>query len=94
MLNHVLSPDAQGILLLCASFGHFRKQQLQPLTLSEYNRLVKILIENKLRPGDLLSAKGLDILSKVNDKKLNYERLTTLLERGGILAIEIGRAHV
>ena len=55
---------------LISPFCHFIKQQLQPLTLSEYNRLVKILIENKLRPGDLLSAKGLDTLSKVNNKKI------------------------
>ena len=91
MVNHVLSSDAQGILLLCASFGQNRKLQLQPkpLTLSEYNILAKFLIENKLRPGDLLSLKGLDILQNINDKKLNYERLKTLLERGGILAITI-----
>ncbi|MDJ0556238.1 MAG: DNA-processing protein DprA [Microcoleaceae cyanobacterium MO_207.B10] len=89
MLNHVLSPDAQVILLLCASFGQNRNIQPQPLTLSEYNRLAKVLIENKLRPGDLLSAKGLDILSKINDEKLNYERLVVLLERGGILAITL-----
>ena len=91
MVNNVLSSDAQGILLLCASFGQNRKLQLQPkpLTLSEYNILAKFLIENKLRPGDLLSLKGLDILQNINDKKLNYERLKTLLERGGILAITI-----
>lgn len=91
MVNHVLSSDAQGILLLCASFGQNRKLQLQPkpLTLSEYNILAKFLIKNKLRPGDLLSLKGLDILQNINDKKLNYERLKTLLERGGILAITI-----
>ncbi|NEO53949.1 MAG: DNA-processing protein DprA [Okeania sp. SIO3B5] len=89
MLNHVLSPDAQVILLLCASFGQKRNVHLQPLTLSEYNLLVKILIENQLRPGDLVSAKGLEILPKINDKKLNYERLIALLERGGMLAITV-----
>ncbi|WP_293139100.1 DNA-processing protein DprA [Okeania sp. SIO3I5] len=89
MLNHVLSPDAQVILLLCASFGQNRNIQPQPLTLSEYNRLAKVLIENQLRPGDLLSAKGLNILTKINDEKLNYERLVALLERGGILAITL-----
>ncbi|MGD1715353.1 DNA-processing protein DprA [Dapis sp. BLCC M172] len=89
MSNHVLSPDAQAIMLLCASFGENRNFYPEPLTLSEYNRLAKILIENQLRPGDLLSAKGLDILPKINDKKLNYERLIALLERGGILAITV-----
>ncbi|NEP83109.1 MAG: DNA-processing protein DprA, partial [Okeania sp. SIO3B3] len=89
MLNHVLSPDAQVILLLCASFGQKRNIHLQPLTLSEYNRLAKFLIENKLRPGDLLTEQGLEILPKFNDKKLNYERLMALLERGGMLAITV-----
>ncbi|NEP85487.1 MAG: DNA-processing protein DprA [Okeania sp. SIO2C2] len=89
MLNHVLSPDAQVILLLCASFGQKRNIHLQPLTLSEYNRLAEFLIENKLRPEDLLTEQGLEILPKINDKKLNYERLIALLERGGMLAITV-----
>ncbi|MGB3513559.1 MAG: DNA-processing protein DprA [Microcoleaceae cyanobacterium] len=89
MLNHVLSSDAQVILLLCASFGQNRKLQPQPLTISEYNRLAKVLIKNQLRPGDLLNAKGLEILPKMNDKKLNYERLMALLERGRMLAITV-----
>ncbi|MDE5093476.1 MAG: DNA-processing protein DprA [Trichodesmium sp. St11_bin5] len=89
MLNHVLSSDAQVTLLLCASFGQNRNIQPQPLTLIEYNIVANFLIKNQVRPGYLLSKNGLDILPKINDKKLNYERLVALLERGGILAITL-----
>ncbi|MGK7921603.1 MAG: DNA-processing protein DprA, partial [Trichodesmium sp.] len=89
MPNHVLSPDAQAIMLLCASFGENRNFYPEPLTLSEYNRLAKILIENQLRPGDLLTVEGLDILLEIDGKKFNDERLVALLERGGILAITL-----
>ncbi|MEB3339959.1 DNA-processing protein DprA [Okeania sp.] len=89
MSNHVLSPDAQAIMLLCASFGENRNIYPEPLTLSEYNRLAKILIENQLGPGDLLTTKGLNILLEIEGKQFNDERLVALLERGGILAITL-----
>ncbi len=55
MPNHVLSPDTQVILLLCASFGQNRQTELQPLTLGEYNSLAGWLLENEMNPGDLLN---------------------------------------
>jgi len=55
-MNHILPPDTQAILLLCASFGQNRQTEPQPLTLSEYNYLAGWLLKNQKRPADLLSS--------------------------------------
>jgi len=55
-MNHILPPDTQAILLLCASFGQNRQTEPQPLTLSEYNYLAGWLLENQKRAADLLSS--------------------------------------
>ncbi|NER39477.1 MAG: DNA-processing protein DprA [Oscillatoria sp. SIO1A7] len=54
MLSHILSPDTQAILLLCASFGQNRQAEPQPLTVKEYGSLVKWLLERNLTPASLL----------------------------------------
>jgi predicted Rossmann fold nucleotide-binding protein DprA/Smf involved in DNA uptake len=88
MLNHVLMPDTQAILLLCASFGQNRQKEPQPLKLSEYNSLTSWLRENQMRPADLLASAGKDRLQeRICD--LNSERLVALLERGGMLALAV-----
>lgn len=88
MLNHVLMPDTQAILLLCASFGHDRQKEPQPLKLSEYNSLATWLRENQMRPADLLTSAGKDRLQE-RTFDLNSERLVALLERGGMLALAV-----
>ena len=54
MSSHILSPDTQAILLLCASFGQNRQAEPQPLTVKEYGSLVKWLLERNLTPASLL----------------------------------------
>ncbi|MFE1747549.1 DNA-processing protein DprA [Coleofasciculus sp. H7-2] len=89
MSTHVLMPDTQAILLLCASFGQNRQTEPQPLTLSEYNNLASWLKENKLRPADLLTPIGKDQLPEITGIKLNPNRLIALLERGVMLGLAV-----
>ncbi|MEH2238738.1 DNA-processing protein DprA [Nostoc sp.] len=89
MFNHVLQPDTQAILLLCASFGQNRQIQPQPLTLSEYNSLTDWLRENQMRPADLLESTAKEQLEKITLNKLNPERLSALLERGMMLSLAV-----
>ena len=89
MLNHLLSPDTQAILLLCASFGQNRQMEPQPLTLSEYNAVAGWLRENEMSPGDLLNPTFKNRLSKINIGKLDSNRLVALLERGVMLGLAV-----
>lgn len=89
MLNHVLMPDTQAILLLCASFGQSRQTEPQPLRLNEYNFLATWLRENQMRPADLLDLSGKERLQEMIDAKLNYQRLVALLERGAMLGLAV-----
>jgi predicted Rossmann fold nucleotide-binding protein DprA/Smf involved in DNA uptake len=88
-LTHVLQPDTQAILLLCASFGQSRHIDPIPLRLSEYNILAQKLQHHHLRPADLLFADGRDqVLSEI-DENLNSQRVIHLLERGAMLAVAV-----
>ncbi|GAB1544054.1 DNA-processing protein DprA [Scytonema sp. NUACC21] len=89
MSNHVLPPDTQAILLLCASFGQNRQLEPQPLTLSEYNSLADWLRENQMRPADLLEPTAQEVLEKIHDSKLDPNRLLALLQRGGMLSLAV-----
>ncbi|MEC4818467.1 MAG: DNA-processing protein DprA, partial [Scytonema sp. PMC 1069.18] len=89
MSNHVLPPDTQAILLLCASFGQNRQLEPQPLTLSEYNSLTDWLRDNQMRPADLLEPTAKDFLERITNSKLNSDRIIALLERGGMLSLAV-----
>jgi predicted Rossmann fold nucleotide-binding protein DprA/Smf involved in DNA uptake len=89
MLNHVLAPDTQAILLLCASFGQNRQIEPLPLTLGEYNLLTDWLRENQMRPADLLETTAKSQLQKITNNKLNPDRLLALLERGAMLSLAV-----
>ncbi|MCP2728003.1 DNA-processing protein DprA [Limnofasciculus baicalensis] len=89
MLNYMLSPDTQAILLLCASFGQNRQTEPQPLTLSEYNAVESWLDENDMIPQDLLNQTVKNWLSRSTIGKLNSERLIALLERGFMLSLAV-----
>lgn len=89
MFTHMLSPDTQAILLLCASFGQNRKIEPQPLTLSEYNAVAGWLLENDMSPGDLLNPTLKNRLSQITISKLSSDRLVALLERGVMLSLSV-----
>ena len=84
-MHDILSEDTKAILLLCATFG--KEQAYKPLTLSEYTYLVHWLINEKMRPCDLL---GKDNLAQAAmESSLNRQRLESLLDRGLQLGIAV-----
>lgn len=89
MAYHVLSPDTQAILLLCASFGQNRQMKPQPLTLGEYNAVASWLRENDMSPEDLLNPTFKNRLSTITIGKLDSDRLVALLERGVMLGLAV-----
>lgn len=99
MSTHVLSPDTQAILLLCASFGQNRQAEPQPLTVKEYGYLVRWLLEQNLTPASLLENSLLESslpeerekgqLQDISVGQLNPERLAALLERGAMLGLAV-----
>ena len=89
MSNHILPPDTQAILLLCASFGQNRQTEPLPLTLSEYKLLTEWLRENQMRPADLLETTAREKIQTITINKLNPDRLIALLERGLMLSLAV-----
>ena len=89
MLTHVLMPDTQVILLLCASFGQSRQLEPQPLTLREYNYLAQWLQQHQMRPADLLTIAGKEQLLAMANSTLDAKRLAALLERGALLGFAV-----
>lgn len=88
-LTHILQPDAQAILLLCASFGRNRQAEPIPLSLGEYNFLARKLKQDNLRPGDLLASETKTWIFSAIEEKLNPQRILHLLERGAMLAVAV-----
>lgn len=89
VLTHVLQPDTQAILLLCAGFGQSRQAEPMPLSLSEYNILAQKLQQEHLRPADLLATDGKNWVFDEINGSLNPQRIVHLLERGAMLAIAV-----
>jgi predicted Rossmann fold nucleotide-binding protein DprA/Smf involved in DNA uptake len=89
VLTHVLQPDTQAILLLCAGFGQSRQVEPIPLSLSEYNALARKLHQDNLRPADLLTVEGKNWVSHQVNGDLSPQRIIQLLERGAMLAVAV-----
>ena len=89
MTTHILSPDTQAVLLLCASFGQKRTVEPKPLTLGEYNDLANWLQENDLTPKDLLDSIIQKKLPRLAINKLESHRILALLERGMMLSLAV-----
>lgn len=52
LLEPILTPDTQAVLLLCGRFAP--REQVQPLEPGEYNGVIEELRKRQLRPADLL----------------------------------------
>jgi predicted Rossmann fold nucleotide-binding protein DprA/Smf involved in DNA uptake len=85
--DHILSPDTQTVLLLCGRFGKERNDA-NPLTDSEYNRLALWLKKQGMRPADLLGDAGQHLLEK-NGPPIPESRLRSLLGRGTAMALAV-----
>ncbi|MCC5848503.1 MAG: DNA-protecting protein DprA [Verrucomicrobia bacterium] len=73
-----MSDDAKAILLLCGRLG--KETDSKPLQPSEYNRLVRWLVQANLRPADLLSPEN--VKPAAMGSELPEARLAALLKRG------------
>ena len=84
--DHILSPDTQTVLLLCGRFGKER-EDANPLTNSEYNRIALWLQKQGMRPADLLDEAGQHLLEQ--DGYPTRIRLRSLLKRGTAMALAV-----
>jgi DNA processing protein len=86
------SADAQAILLLCSHLGLPPNSQPEPLTLRAWNALARKIQASSLeRPGALLNLSAPDLHTKLDLNEKEAERIAGLLERAGLLAIELER---
>lgn len=84
-MEEILSGDSRVILLLCAVFG--KEKQFKPLTLGEYNKIVQWLIDNRLRPENLLD-EGVAVEAAA-EAEILPDRLHFLLGRGVQLGFSV-----
>ncbi|MBA4158338.1 MAG: DNA-protecting protein DprA [Gemmatimonadetes bacterium] len=89
MLNYVLTPDTQAVLLLCGTFGKKPEADVKPLSVAEYNRLAQWLHENAMRPADLLQPGRVLPDGNESGPSLDPPRVLSLLDRGGAMAIAV-----
>ncbi|MFB0693934.1 DNA-processing protein DprA [Agrobacterium pusense] len=76
-----LAPDTQATILLTCKLGTADEK---PLSLAEYNKVARQLMDRNLRPSDLLR-------EQVQGFAVSDERLRLLLNRGAALALTVER---
>ena len=94
-MNGELSPNAQAILLLTAPLLAGRSRpSVRPLSLGDYNKLVRHLHDTEMQPADLLDSEGLGEIgnswSGLKTKR-TLEDVRQLLQRGFLLAQALER---
>lgn len=86
-----LTPNTQAILLLtCPLIVGRSEPPADLLTLTEYNRLTRILRERQKQPGDLI-APGDEDLQEICATQFGHERLEGLLGRAFLLSQAVDR---
>jgi predicted Rossmann fold nucleotide-binding protein DprA/Smf involved in DNA uptake len=73
-----MSEDTKAILLLCGHLGS--GCDFEPLSLGDYNQIVRWLLSKTMRPADLLA--GTAIHDVALDTGISEERLNALVKRG------------
>ncbi len=82
-----LSTTAQATLLLTCHFSKASKEQVKPLTTTEWGRFAVWLKEKGMTPADLLTTDVYTALASWCDSHVSVERLQALLARGHSLAL-------
>lgn len=86
-----LSEDAKAILLLCGYFGSPKRNDDDPMSLSEYNRVAAWLSKNKYSPADLVTGRAIEALKHEKPPEIDPERCERLLSRGASMAFALER---
>jgi len=87
-----LTADSQAVILLCSHLGLPEAPEFKPLTLREWNSLVRRLLDSAVKsPGGLLGAEEETLRTQLMLSEGEARRVSWLLQRGGGLAIELER---
>lgn len=85
-----ISELSQAILLLTAHLPG--SDRSSPLSSTEYNRLAQWLVTRQASPTELLDPqRSKELLALWQDHRISTERLNTLLQRGGALALALDK---
>ncbi len=88
----IICADSQVILLLCSHLGLPPNPDPAPLTLRDWNSLLrKIRASSLKRPGALLGLRASDLQAQLEIGVEEANRLVRLMERSGTLAMELER---
>ncbi|MBM3153231.1 MAG: DNA-processing protein DprA [Chloroflexi bacterium] len=79
-----LAPDSLALLLLCSQLG-MEDDSLKPLTLREWNPLVRQMQASNLHPSDLLEISAADLQTRLDLTAEDANRISTLITRTGNL---------
>ncbi len=88
-MSDILTNDTKAIVLLCAVLG--KDRSVKPLTPTKYNAIVRWLISENLRPGDLLNSEN--AIAAAIGTGIEVEYLTALLGRGVQLGFSVEEWH-
>lgn len=93
MTTATLNEDAQAILLLCSSLALPRTSDAPtPLSRSEWNAVARAIDASSFRrPGAIIGAPVSRLIAELRLNSALADRISTLLQRGGQLAIELER---
>jgi predicted Rossmann fold nucleotide-binding protein DprA/Smf involved in DNA uptake len=86
-----ISPDALAILLICTRLGLPSDPDPAPLTLKDWNPLVRRLQAFSLHPGDLPGLSAADLQTRLSLTREESARLAGLLERSEALDMALDR---
>lgn len=93
MISQTLSPDARVLVMLCSHLAlprHAEQSTIKPLSHAEWHSLFdRLKSAGHEYPSDILDLDEDYLSTKLNVRRENADRVFSLLQRGGQIAIEI-----